>query len=159
MPPDPAPEPLEPRAGARDGAALWLQATGVALAGRGLLILGAPGSGKSTLALQLMALGAALISDDGLWLRPGADGPALHRPAQAPGLIEARGIGLLQAGPTVASAPLSLVADLDRTEPHRLPPRRAVAAGDRIVPLIHAAGHPSLAPALALMLRHGRAQP
>ena len=42
-----------------------MHATTVALRGRGLLILGPSGSGKSTLALQLMAVGARLVADDG----------------------------------------------------------------------------------------------
>ena len=46
-----------------------LHASCVALAGRGLLIRGAPGSGKSTLALTLMGLGADLVGDDRIDLR------------------------------------------------------------------------------------------
>ena len=41
-----------------------LNASCVAWQGRGALILGRSGAGKSALALQLMALGADLVSDD-----------------------------------------------------------------------------------------------
>ena len=43
-----------------------IQASCVAIGGRGLLILGAPGSGKSSLALALIDRGARLIGDDGV---------------------------------------------------------------------------------------------
>jgi HPr kinase/phosphorylase len=154
----PPPEPISTWVTARDGAALWLHGAGVAIDGRGILILGASGSGKSSLALSLMALGANLIADDGLWLSDEGDPPLLRRPAQSPDLIESRGIGLIRAGVTLNMAPLDLIVDLDRAEPDRLPPRRLVAIGDSLRPLILGAGHNTLGPALILMLRHGRAE-
>ncbi|NKX42986.1 HPr kinase/phosphorylase [Roseicyclus persicicus] len=159
MPPDPARDPIARWAQDADGAALWLHATGVAVDGRGLLILGGSGTGKSGLALELMAHGARLIADDGLWLDTASRPPALRRPAQATGLIEARRVGLLHAGDTLAEAPLALAVDLDRAETDRLPPPRRIAVGETGCPLIHGAGDPRLAPALLLMLRHGRAHP
>lgn len=102
-----------------------LHASCVACAGRGVLILGKSGAGKSALALQLIALGADLISDDRteIW----TDGATLH--ARAPdsirGLIEARGVGILQM-PHLSSIEIALVIDLDQTETERLPPRRRV---------------------------------
>jgi HPr kinase/phosphorylase len=153
----PPPEPIETWATARKGSALWLNATAVALDGQGLLVLGAPGAGKSGLALDLMSLGAVLISDDGVWLETTT--ALLERPAQATGWIEARQIGLIRAGPTLATAPLCLAVDLDRTEAERLPPLRTIALGDRRIPLLHAGGRHRIAPALILMMRHGRAEP
>ena len=41
-----------------------MQGTAVTAHGFGLLLVGSSGSGKSTLALQMMSLGAGLISDD-----------------------------------------------------------------------------------------------
>lgn len=117
------------------------------------MILGPSGSGKSTLALALMALGAELISDDGVWL----NGAQLQRPEQAPALIEARGVGLLNAGPLRHTAPLSVVVDLARTEPHRLPPRRMATAGGANIPLILGAEQTTLAPTLLHLLRFGKA--
>ena len=75
------------------------------------MICGTPGSGKSTLALELMALGAELIADDGVLIdletAPGTV-PFLQRPDTATDLIESRGIGLLRAGPVCGRAPLSV---------------------------------------------------
>jgi HPr kinase/phosphorylase len=153
-----APEPITRWVTGQDDTALWLNATAIALEGQGLLLLGAPGAGKSSLALSLMALGAGLISDDGVRLRI-TDRPMLERPAQSPDLIEARGVGLLHGGPVVPAAPLSLVVDLDRPEPARLPPRRLVAIGDLTCPLILGRGHPTLAAILVILVRHGRAEP
>jgi len=71
------------------------------------MICGTPGSGKSTLALELMALGAELIADDGVLIdletAPGTV-PFLQRPDTATDLIESRGIGLLRAGPVCGRA-------------------------------------------------------
>lgn len=156
--PEPEPEPITRWAAGQKGGALWLTATAVALDGRGVLVLGAPGAGKSALALGLMAHGARLISDDGVWLAL-SDPPMLERPPQSPDLIEARGIGLLHAGPVVSDAPLSLVVDLDRAEAGRLPPRRLVAIGHGTCPLILGRGHPTLAGTLVILARHGRAEP
>jgi HPr kinase/phosphorylase len=155
----PPPEPISRWAASRKGDALWLHATGVAIDGQGIVILGAPGAGKSSLALSLIALGAILISDDGLWLDTAAEPPRLERPETAHALIEARGIGLLNAGPICENAPLAIVIDLDRAEPQRLPPRRYVAIGRERHPLILGAGNNTLAPSLMLMARHGRAEP
>ena len=155
----PDPDPIDRWAKARKDGAVWLHATAVCVEGKGLLILGASGSGKSSHAIALLALGATLISDDGVWLQTGAEPALLERPAQATGLIEARHIGLIRAGATLAAAPLVLAVDLDRAETQRLPPLRSIATGDRRIPLLHAAGQHGLAPALILMMRHGRAEP
>lgn len=157
--PDPAPEPLARWAADPGGARLFLTASAVAVGTAGVLILGASGAGKSGLALALLAHGAELVSDDGIWVERTATGASLCRPDTAPPLIEARGIGLLAAGPVRATAPLRLVVDLDRAEPHRLPPRRIVTFGTAELRLILGAQHPMLAPALLQLLRHGRAVP
>lgn len=155
----PEPDPISRWVTARNGTALWLNATALAVDGQGLVILGAPGSGKSTLAIAMLALGAVLISDDGVWLQSDSTPAILARPEQARDLIEARGVGLIRAGPTLARAPLALAIDLDRPANARLPLRHTIALGDSRVPLIHAAGEHHLAPALLLMMRHGRAEP
>lgn len=155
----PDPEPITPWVTAQNDTALWLHATAVAIDGRGLLILGASGSGKSSLAIELIALGGVLICDDGVWLHTATDPAMLARPKQATDLIEARHIGLLHAGATLDRAPLKLIVDLDRAEEHRLPPRRTIALGDRRIPLLHAGGQHRLAPALWVMMQHGRAEP
>lgn len=153
------PEPITRWASGRKDGAIWLNATGVAIDGQGVLILGAPGSGKSSLAVALIALGAVLISDDGLWVDMASAPAHLMSPDAVDALIEARGIGLLHAGAICGNAPLAIAVDLDRVEPQRLPPRRYVAIGDGLLPLILGAGNNTLAPSLMLMARHGRAEP
>jgi len=135
-------------------AGFFLRATGVCLGDRGLALIGASGSGKSETALRMMALGARLVSDDGLWLDATNQ---MIRPDTAPDMIEARGIGLLHARP-VALAPLCCVVDLDRMEPDRLPPWRETAAPGGPVPLILGRDHPCLASALCQYLAYGRAK-
>lgn len=147
------PEDLAQRAISRVGGRLFFHATGVAVAGKGVMILGPSGSGKSTLALELIALGAGLVSDDGVWLEAGQ----LCRPSAAPALIEARGIGLLNAGPLCPSAPLVAVVDLSRAEPERLPPHRLVSVHDQTAMLILGAEQHRLAVSLFHLFRYGRA--
>ena len=110
------------------------QASCVSIAGRGVLIEGAPGSGKSSLALALIDRGATLVGDDGvllevrdcrLWALP---------PPNIVGLIEIRNVGLARL--PAEAAPVALVVRLDPEAP-RLPEsaERAVLAGVS-VPLI-----------------------
>jgi HPr kinase/phosphorylase len=67
-----------------DDAALLLHGTAVSVGGRGLLMLGPSGAGKSSLAIEMLALGAQLVSDDRVWLRVSQNGLLL----QAPGLLQ-----------------------------------------------------------------------
>lgn len=115
-----------------------LHATCVAAGDRGLLLLGPSGCGKSALALKLIALGAALVSDD--QVRVTAEPGGLRATCPAPairGLIEARGFGLLHL-PAQDSARLILALDLDRIEGARLPPARVLTLLGRDLPLAHA---------------------
>lgn len=112
-----------------------VHASCVAIDGRGLLISGASGSGKSALALELMALGAELVSDDRVILTGGQDAVTASAPAPISGLIEARGIGLLRARP---HGPVNVVCvvDLNETETDRLPVPRQIAVMGRYVTLL-----------------------
>ena len=100
-----------------------MHATCVAIAKRGLLILGPSGSGKSALGLALMALGAKLVADDRTTLTNKAGVLIARCPATIRGLIEARGLGLIRA-PSKATARITLVVDLGQTEADRLPQHR-----------------------------------
>ncbi|MDX2482799.1 MAG: HPr kinase/phosphatase C-terminal domain-containing protein [Pseudodonghicola sp.] len=132
-----------------------LHASCVAIAGRGLLIAGASGRGKSALALQMMALGAELVSDDRVVLHRAGDAILASAPPAIAGLIEARGLGLLQmqpAGPT----PVFALLDLDRDEPDRLPqPRQSDLLG-RSVTLLYRVDAPHFPAALVHYLRTGQ---
>lgn len=96
-----------------------IQASCVAIAGRAVLIQGAPGSGKSSLALALIDRGAVLVGDDGVAVSA-TDG-VLHAspPPNIAGLIEVRNVGLLRRV-TAASVPIALALRLDQAA-ERLP--------------------------------------
>jgi RNase adaptor protein for sRNA GlmZ degradation len=85
--------------------------TVVAFEGRGVLLRGAPGAGKSDLALRLIALGAELVADDQVDLRPEAAGLVARVPPAIAGLIEVRGLGI-RSLPFRAEAILALAVDL-----------------------------------------------
>ena len=90
----------------------------VAIAGRGVLILGASGRGKSDLALRLIDRGAVLIADDQVELA--ARGGRLQACALATihGKLEVRSIGIVDCD--ADAAPIALVVDLDGA-PERMP--------------------------------------
>lgn len=132
-------------------------ATCVAVGGGGVLITGRSGCGKSTLALQLMAYGARLVADDQVLLSRDDDTLAARCPKPLRGLIEARGVGLLNAEP-VDAAPVRLVVDLDTREAERIPPERNVALLGCRIPLLHGADAIHLAPAVLQWMRAGRSE-
>lgn len=142
---------------ATDGAAV--HASCVALGGQGALIFGPAGSGKSTLALELMAMGAALVSDDRTILRARPEGPPLaSAPAPLSGLIEARGVGLLCADPAPPSS-LAVLIDMGSTEKQRLPPLRRMLVLGAELPVLHKAEMPGFAAAVLQYLKGGRQAP
>jgi HPr kinase/phosphorylase len=131
-----------------------LHASAVAINGRAVLITGASGSGKSGLALTLMAYGGALVADDRVVLQ--REGEAIYgtAPDRIRGAIEARGVGILRADPIVES-PVSLVVIMDEMETDRLPPQRSTNLLGISLPLLHNAGTPYFAPAIAQYLKAG----
>ena len=96
-----------------------MQASVVAIEGRALAIRGPVGSGKSTLALALIDRGAHLIGDDAATLHRDAERIIASPPPNIAGLIEVRGIGLVEM-PIGGSVPLSLILDLGQAA-ERLP--------------------------------------
>ena len=116
--------------------ALW-HATCIAFGPQnGILILGPSGSGKSALGLQLMALGAQLVSDDQTVLTVQDGAVFATAPLTISGLIEARGVGILQVG-ALKTARLALVVDLGTVETARLPHRRQQEIHAIALPLLH----------------------
>ena len=136
------------------GRSTVLHASAVAWDGRAALILGPSGWGKSALALQLMAYGADLIADDRTQLlsqegRLMADAPATLR-----GMIEARGIGILNAR-AVGPVRVAFAVDLTREERARLPERRSCDILDISLPLIWGRNNDHLGPAVLQYLKAG----
>lgn len=105
------------------------QAGCIAIAGRGVLIEGAPGTGKSSLALALIDRGAELIGDDSVTLTA-ETGTLIARPhPNTRGLIEVRNLGLLPF-PCREAVPVALVVTLDSKAPRYIEaPDRAVLNG------------------------------
>jgi HPr kinase/phosphorylase len=133
-----------------------LHAGCVAVAGRGLLILGPSGTGKSALAIRLLALGAQLVSDDRTLVPAEAGSLAASCPNPAlQGLIEARGLGILRA-PHVDRVRLVLAVDLGTAESVRLPPLRGLTILGISLTLVLHAQNDHFPDALMLYLRHGR---
>jgi HPr kinase/phosphorylase len=133
-----------------------LHASCVAYGPAGLLILGPSGSGKSSLALRLMALGAGLVADDQVCIRRDPSGALIATaPSALKGLIEARGVGLLDAE-NVAATSLSLIADMGTVETDRLPPRRFRSILGRDLPLVHKSETETFPAALLQYLKGAR---
>jgi serine kinase of HPr protein (carbohydrate metabolism regulator) len=105
-----------------------LHATTVAIAGRGVMIVGPSGSGKSDLALRLIDRGAVLVSDDYTAFSV-IDGALMAAPPPTiAGRIEIRGVGIVEL-PHLAGVPIAMLVDL-AGEAERLPePRHERVAG------------------------------
>lgn len=132
-----------------------IHASAVRHGGGAVLITGASGSGKSGLALQMMALGAGLIADDRVILSVQDDVLIASCPATIKGLIEARGVGILNAEPA-APSPVVLVIDMDKTETERTPPHRVVTHLSHILPLLWCVDSPHFPAMIMQILSHGR---
>lgn len=131
-----------------------LHATCVAWGTCGVIIMGRSGAGKSGLGLQLMALGCALVADDRVQVTADNGTVFAQAPETITGLIEARGIGILQAQ-AQRRAEVVLVVDLDQSEVVRLPVRRYFGMQGREIPLIWRVDAPHFAPAILQILKSG----
>lgn len=141
-----------------DGSEANIHASCIAVHDTGLLIVGASGSGKSSLSLELMALGAVLVADDRVTLRRTEDAVLAFCPPPLAGMIEARGVGLLQAA-HAESAPVRYVLDLDLVEEQRLPEFRHIRLLSHTLPLLARPKIPIFASALIQLLKAGRVSP
>lgn len=134
---------------------LIVHGTAVSYADRALMFIGPSGSGKSGFALQLMALGATLIADDRVILTAIGKNVMASCPENLSGLIEARGIGILNTA-SGGGKPLAAVVDLGQVEPKRHPDPRTVTYLDRTIPLLWRVDSPHFTYALLPFLAHGR---
>ncbi len=127
----------------------------VALAGRGVLLLGASGAGKSDLALRLIHDGARLVADDRVVLTMKGGRVTASAPTTIAGLIEVRALGIVKL--PARTAPLALAVQLGR-EGARLPDAQSWTPdglkGAQSLPLLHLDGRHASDPAkIALALR------
>lgn len=132
---------------------ITLHATAVAFGSAALVLTGASGSGKSTLALQLIGLGATLVSDDQVTVTLRDGGLWLSAPAALSNLIEARHFALL-ACPT-APAWARAVVDMDKVETTRLPKLGKTIVAGVSLPLIRKVESPAFPAMLQLYLKGG----
>lgn len=140
----------------RSDSRLLLHATAVRFQSKSLLILGPSGSGKSKLAIDMISLGATLISDDRVWLCIEDQRLCLEAPEQVSGQIEARGLGILRVKPSVRGpTELDYCLDLSLESRERLPFTQEVTKlGHKILVLPGLPIVPS-ASALMLLLKNG----
>lgn len=112
-----------------------LQATCVAVGGRGVLIEGAPGTGKSSLALALIDRGAVLVGDDGVLVETEVGRVVASPHPNIAGKLEVRGVGLIDL-PVAAAVPIALVIHLDEDAPRYVEAAETREIGGIAVPLI-----------------------
>ena len=108
------------------------------------------------MALSLMSLGCHLVADDRVELVREGDVVRTRAPKQIAGVIEARGVGLLNAPDYRRSAPLALVVDLAHMEEDRLPELRTSQVLGLTFPLLRKVDAPHFAPAILQFLKGGR---
>jgi HPr kinase/phosphorylase len=126
---------------------LLMHGTAVAIDGCAVLMRGPSGGGKSDLGLRLIDAGGRLIADDQSELRRVGDTIAVRAPAAIAGLLEVRGVGILQLD-TAIDVPLILIADLVAPETlERLPERRSETILGLAVPAMSLAPFEASAPA------------
>ncbi len=131
-----------------------IHATCVSFDTKAILILGASGSGKSSLALQLISLGAVLVSDDRTILTLHENTLHACSPDTITGLIEARGVGILRL-PSVGRTPIALAVDLDKPEKARLPDPHGIDLLGITLPCLWNATSPHFASAILHYLAGG----
>lgn len=90
---------------------MQVHASCCAWSGLAVLLRGIPGSGKSDLALRLVDAGFQLVADDRVDLAVEHGGVTASAPAALAGLIEVRGLGILDLG-SPGAARVGLLADL-----------------------------------------------
>jgi HPr kinase/phosphorylase len=122
--------------------------------GYSLLILGASGSGKSTVLVELMALGATLVSDDQTDLFIDGDRLCARAPDRLSGLVEIRGVGIVPIQSVQSVGDIQLVVDLDRPEPKRMPHKRTITIGSKEIALILGADRASLGAQLFVLMKN-----
>ncbi len=136
---------------------MQLHASTVVIDGKGVALAGPSGVGKSATALALIARGATLLADDITWLKATSAAVLAHCPPALSGLIEARGVGILNA-PPAAPAPLCLIVDLGQPEHHRVPPQRSIRLLGHDICVLHTPENAHFVDAIVHYVRYGRSE-
>lgn len=89
-----------------------IHATAVEKNGQCVLLQGASGSGKSDLALRLLKEGFRLVADDRVSIRPENEAVFASSPEAIAGLLEVRGVGIVEIEDPASDVPVALVIDL-----------------------------------------------
>ena len=106
----------------------------------------------------MISRGAVLVADDRVAVDPrGAGGLLLTAPTALAGMIEARGVGLLEM--PHAPARLAAVVDLDTVEVERLPRAHDTVIAGEPVTLLRKVESPAFAAMLVAYLKGGRREP
>lgn len=132
-----------------------IHASCIAVDGKGLLILGDSGCGKSSLALELMAYGADLVSDDRVLLTVFDDRLVAQPPATITGMIEARGVGILNSS-YLPHVYIDAVVNMQKTEPMRLPDKKTIEILGISIPCYYKVDSLSFSAAILQLLKAGR---
>jgi serine kinase of HPr protein (carbohydrate metabolism regulator) len=103
------------------------------------MISGASGTGKSDLALRLMGRGWRLVADDYVHLFASGDAVYATAPATIAGLIEVRGLGIVEAAAT-GLVRVVLAVELTSAAPERLPEAETRRVSGRDLPLLRLNG-------------------
>ena len=93
----------------------YLHGTAISLNELGVLIRGPSGSGKSDLALRLIGGGAELIADDQVIIEAVSEKLYLSAPLAICGLLEVRGLGVINVG-AVKNIWLALIVNIKLCE-------------------------------------------
>lgn len=102
-----------------------------------------------------MAFGAMLVADDRVVVKVRNGEVFASAPPTLKGLIEARGIGLLNADAALESVVVGVV-DLAHLEEKRLPEHSKVTIGGCDIPLFYAVNEPHFTASLLQFLKAGR---
>ncbi len=131
---------------------MQIHASCAARDGAGVLLRGPAGCGKSDLLLRLLDRGFVLVADDRVDIENGQASP----PATLAGLLEVRGLGIMQL-PYLASAQLALAVELGAAAARLPEPARDPELGVPTIALDAFAPSAAQRVALALDCVQGRA--
>ncbi|MGB0960069.1 MAG: HPr kinase/phosphorylase [Halocynthiibacter sp.] len=121
---------------------------------KGVLILGPSGSGKSSLTADFIARGARLVADDRMALERRGDRVFGAAPSSISGLIELRGIGIVEM-PYLEETAIDLVVDLGQTEKDRFPKNNRYEVLGISHPLLKSVSGTHFSAAIILALKYG----